>query len=127
MVSWASFPLINHQLPGNPRTKPSELGFSPEGSGEPLKVLGKGMTWPDLCFRTISLAAMRMAGGAKSRGRLLGETKEACAVFQMGDLGLPVKDTDNVDKEISTIYLKALCQTLKEKNTHAWWSKCTAE
>ena len=80
-----------------------------------MKVLGKGMTWPDLCFRTISLAAVRMAGGAKSRGRSLGKTKETCAVFQMGDLGLPVKGTDNMGKEISTIHLKALCQILKEK------------
>ena len=67
-----------------------------------------------------------MGWRGQEQGRSLGETKEACAVFQMGDLGLPVKDADNVGKEISTIYLKALCQILREKNTHAWWSKCTA-
>ena len=59
------------------------------------------MAWQDLCFRTISLAAVRMAGGTKSRGRSLGDTEEACAAFQVGDLGLPVKGTDNMGRETS--------------------------
>ena len=40
-----------------------------------MKVLGKGMTWPDLCFRSISLAAVRMAGGVKSRAGVLGKPR----------------------------------------------------
>lgn len=62
-----------------------------------MKALGKGVTWPDLCFRTTSLAAVRTAGETRS----LGDTEEACAVFQVGDLGLPVKGTDNMGRETS--------------------------
>ena len=58
-----------------------------------------------------------MLGKLRRLGRSVGKTKEACAVFQMGDLGLTVKGTDNMGKEISTILLKALCQILKEKKS----------
>lgn len=56
------------------------MGFgSLQRAMEVVEGLGKGVTWPDLCFRTISLSAVGMTGGAKSRGKET--TEEARAVF----------------------------------------------
>lgn len=75
--------------------KPSELGLSPEGSGE---VQGKGVTWPGLCFRTISVAAVKWLEVSRVGVALLGETEES---FRWEMLGFSVKGTNNVGRKTS--------------------------
>lgn len=100
--------------------KPSELGLSPEGSGE---VQGKGVTWPGLFFRTISVAAVKWLEVSRVGVALLGRLRSLldgrCWVSQSKAQTMWVgrHQTNEI------IYLKAHCQK-KFFLISAWLSKC---
>lgn len=106
--------------PGSLSHKPSEHGLSPEGSGEPLKVLVKGGPGQICALEQFLWLLRDQEWGQQPR-----ETEEAVPSSR----GLPVKGTDHVGGETATKWDHFPEGTVKSCFflISAWLSKCVTQ